>query len=232
VRTLERRPRPKRWVEHRQGTKAVWVPLVFTEWACAYMAFWLSRWAFLEVLEYVGSLSVLVAVIFWVSEAGERTQQRHYQAWQVINTAQGKGGNGGRIDAMEQLTADGVSLTGVDVSGAFLRNVRLEKAELARADFSGADMRGADLKGANVSEAEFERANLREADLSGANVDKASFADADLTRAELRGVVGWERIGSVKGADVSGVRDAPAGFVEWAVKHGAVAGTAGAATQK
>jgi hypothetical protein len=28
------------------------------------------------------------------SEAGDRKKQKHYQAWQVINTAQGKGGSG------------------------------------------------------------------------------------------------------------------------------------------
>jgi len=37
----------------------------------------------------------------------------------------------------------------------------------------------------------------------------------------LRGVR-WERITNIKNANIFGVKNAPQGFVEWAVKHGAV----------
>src|SRR5262245_5889236 len=37
----------------------------------------------------------------------------NYQAWQVINSAQGKGGSGGRIHALHDLISSGVSLAGV-----------------------------------------------------------------------------------------------------------------------
>jgi hypothetical protein len=47
-----------------------------------------------------GHLVSLFAVIFYYSEAGDRKKQKHYQAWQVIDTAQAKGGNGGRIEAL------------------------------------------------------------------------------------------------------------------------------------
>ena len=87
----------------------------------------LSRWSFLEVLEYLGSFSILIAVIFYFSESGDRLKQKHYQAWQVINTAQGKGGSGGRIEALQELDEDGVPLVGVDVSGAFLQGFACRK---------------------------------------------------------------------------------------------------------
>ena len=93
------------------------------------MAFYLSRWSFLEVLEYLGSFSILFAVILYFTEAGERREQKHYQAWQVINTAQGKGGNGGRIDALQELNADNISLIGVDVRDAFLQYIQLDNAQ-------------------------------------------------------------------------------------------------------
>ena len=96
------------------------LPFHALEWALQWTAYFLSRWALLEVLEYLGSLSVLVAVIFYFAESGDRRKQKHYQAWQVINTAQGKGGSGGRIEALSELNEDGVPLVGVDVSGAFL----------------------------------------------------------------------------------------------------------------
>ena len=90
------------------------IPFIAFEWVWDWVAFFLSRWSFLEVLEYLGRFSVLVAVIFYFSESGDRIKQRHYQAWQVINTAQGKGGSGGRIEALQELNADGVPLVGVD----------------------------------------------------------------------------------------------------------------------
>ena len=73
------------------------IPFIAFEWIWDWTAYLLSRWSFLEVLDYLGRFSILVAVIFYFSESGNRIKQRHYQAWQVINTAQGKGGSGGRI---------------------------------------------------------------------------------------------------------------------------------------
>jgi hypothetical protein len=95
------RKRPEPWSTQRDELRHYWlVPLLAIEWVFQWIAFVLSRWSFLEVLEYLGSFSILVAVIFYFSESGDRLKQKHYQAWQVINTAQGKGGSGGRIEAL------------------------------------------------------------------------------------------------------------------------------------
>jgi hypothetical protein len=104
----------------------------------------------LEVLEYLGILSVLFAVIFYYSEAADRKKQKYYQAWQVIDTAQAKGGSGGRIEALQELTADGVPLVGVDVSEAFLEGVQLPGAKLARTDLEAADLRNSMLEGSDL----------------------------------------------------------------------------------
>jgi len=104
------------------------VPFRAFEWLWEWVAYALSHWSFLEVLEYMGSFSVLIGVVFYFSESGDRIKQRHYQAWQVINTAQGKGGSGGRIEALQELNEDKVQLVGVDVSSAFLQGIRLERA--------------------------------------------------------------------------------------------------------
>jgi hypothetical protein len=230
--------RPQPWKDVRQRVPhRLLLPFYAIDWALAYLAYWLSRWSLFEALEYAGTLSILVGVVLWFSEADQRTQQRHYQAWQVINTAQGKGGNGGRIDALEQLSADGVSLTGVDVSRAYLQNVRLEKAELTRANFSAADMRGARLRGAMLEGAALVGTNLRGADLrgvdlenadfqvsdsTGANIAGANLKGANLHAADMGGIVGWESIRSIDGANIHGVQNPPTGFLEWALKHGAV----------
>jgi hypothetical protein len=236
-----RKERPAAWTDYRERATRKWVrPFVALDWICEWTAYALSHWTFLEVLDYLETFSVLIAVIFYFSESGARVKQRHYQAWQVVNTSQGKGGSGGRIEALQELNADRVALVGVDVSGAFLQGVRLEKAHLRRANFSAADVRdgrfqGAELidadlrsgnfRGGNFSQATLQGANLDEsdltgADLTGAELAGASFADADLSNAELRGVR-WEHIANVKNANIFGVRDAPAGFVEWAERHGA-----------
>jgi uncharacterized protein YjbI with pentapeptide repeats len=206
-----------------------------------WLAYFLSNWRFLEVLEYLGSLGVLIAVISYFSESGDRLKQKHYQAWQVIDSAQGKGGNGGRIEALEELNADGVPLVGVDLSSAFLVGVQLPKANLTRADLRGADAREAMMVGATIEDASLRSANFREAnlrgaslqrsvlddgDLSGAELDQVNLAGAslentDLSNAELEGAK-WDAIKSVRGANIFGVRKAPPAFIEWAKKHGAV----------
>ena len=216
------------------------VPFVALERVWEWTAFALSNWSFIEVLEYLEAFSVLVVVIFYFSETGDRIKQRHYQAWQVINTAQGKGGSGGRIEALQELNADKVPLVGVDVSSAFLQGVRLVRANLVRADFRAADLRrsdfhdsdladsdldsanlrGARLDGCNLTDAELREADLNGASLAGADLEGAALDDADLRHADLKGIA-WERLKSVKGANIAGVRNAPAGFAEWALKNGA-----------
>ena len=214
-----RTPPPPDWPTFCRNTPRPLTPLLYTEWLCANAAHYLSRWSFLALLEYLGSLSSRNAVNIWFSESNERAQQRHYQAWQVINTAQGKGGNGGRIDALEQLNADKISLTGVDLSDAFLQNIHLPHAELSRANLASADARDADLHNANLEAANFNTTNLRNANLSGANLANANLENADLTNADLRNVKNWQSIHSIQGADLTAVKNAPPGFLEWAAKQ-------------
>jgi uncharacterized protein YjbI with pentapeptide repeats len=220
----------------------VWtLPFWAFEWALEWIAFVLSRWTFLDVLEYLEGFSVLIAVIFYFSESGDRLKQKHYQAWQVINTAQGKGGNGGRIDALEELNTDGVPLVGVDVSGAFLQSVHLERARLLRSNFSAADLRDSHFNFADFSDANLHTANFRHSHLNGAGFQRADVGDADLvdadlsdadfsgatlTNADLRNAnlsnLHWRDIADLKNANIFGVKNAPDGFVSWAKQHGAI----------
>ena len=231
--------RPVPWSELKARHPAL-RPLLAFDWFWQWVAWMLGNWSFLQVLEYLGSFSVLIAVIFWFSDSRHRVQQRHYEAWQVINTAQGKGGSGGRIDALEQLNADHVALTGVDVSSAFLQGIRLPAARLARSSFSTSDLRNSDfhasdltwaglhfanLRDSNLQGVAFDHADLSDADLSGSNLaesrfDGANLSDADLSNADLRGIV-WQRIASVRGANIASIRNAPSGFAAWALQNGA-----------
>ncbi len=236
------RKRPEPWSIRRQQLKSGWtVPLWAFEWFWEWVAYVLSNWSFLEALEYLSSFGVLIAVIFYFTEAGDRIKQKHYQAWQVINTAQGKGGNGGRIDALQELSADRIPLVGVDVSGAFLQGVHMQSAHLSRSNFSAADLRDSDLSSADMSDANLRSANCRHcilrsidleradltdsdlvnADLTGADISGAVLANADLRNANLSNLK-WRNCLNLKNANIFGVKDAPEGFVAYALKQGAV----------
>jgi hypothetical protein len=233
--------RPATWAELRaRASHPALLPLLAFDWFWQWLAWLLGNWSFLEVLEYLGSFSVLVAVIFWFADSRHRVQQRHYEAWQVINTAQGKGGSGGRIEALEELNADHVALTGVDASSAFLQGIRLAGARLARSSFGAADLRNSDLRTADLSWASFHFTNLRESnlervvfdhtdlsdadlsgsDLNGSRFDGANLSDADLHNADLSGIA-WQQIAAIRGANIAGIRHAPDGFAAWALRNGA-----------
>ena len=236
------RKRPAPWSLRRQTIQHSWaVPLWAFEWFWEWVAYILSNWSFLEVLEYLGSFSILIAVIFYFSESGDRLKQKHYQAWQVINTAQGKGGSGGRVEALQELNADGVPLVGVDVSGAFLQSIHLQGARLVRSNFSGTDLRDSDFASADFSDADLHYANFRQSNLHNAHfqhahLDKADLWGADLSGADLSGAeidsvdlrfanladVHWHDLGALKNANIYGVKNAPDGFIPWALQHGAV----------
>jgi hypothetical protein len=240
--THKQRVRPTSWQTRMQGRRRAWLfPFIAFEWGLEWVAFALSNWTVVEVLEYLGRFSVLIAVIFYFAESGDRVKQRHYQAWQVINTAQGKGGSGGRIEALQELNADKVPLVGVDVSSAFLQGLNLKNANLLRSDFGSADLRNSNLTGADFTLASFHSANLRgaaldrakclqsdlrDADLAGSSLVAVDLSGASLDDADLRGAdlkdLRWQQVKSVKGANVAEVKNAPPGFVEWALKNGAV----------
>ena len=237
----ERHDPPGSWKTCTAGKPGWLLPFLVVEWPFAWLAYALSQWSFLEVLEYLGSFSVLIAVIFYFSEAGDRLKQKHYQAWQVINTAQQMGGSGGRIDALSELNADGVPLVGVDVSSAFLQGVQLPRARLLRANFTNADVRNSNLESADLSYASLNGANFRlsnlqhvslvSADLSDGDFCGAHFGGADLSQAVLDAAdlgntdleaIKWKQIKSVKKTNRAGVKNAPDGFVSWALRNGAV----------
>jgi hypothetical protein len=237
----EEKKAPQAWRERRATVRHGWAtPFHALEWVFEWIAYGLSRWAFLEVLEYLGILSVLVAVIFYFAEAGDRRQQKHYQAWHVINTAQGKGGSGGRIEALQELNEDHQPLVGLDAPGAFLQGVRLPGANLLRCNLEATDLRDSHLTGADLEYASLRSANfrggdlhlarLRHADLEGADLVGANLAGCDLTDANLKnadlrnidisGLI-WRDIKSIEDANIYGVRHPPEGFLPWALAHGA-----------
>ena len=162
------------------------------------------------------------------AEAVRRARKdANYQAWQVINSAQGKGGSGGRIDALADLVRNDVSLAGINLDGAWLESIDLRRASLTMASlekcnlqgacFDGARLDGANLRHATLTAASFAGASLRGVDLTGARLSATNLAGADLTDA-----LGWREVATFAHANIQDVRAAPRGFLEWARMGGAM----------
>jgi len=169
---------------------------------CKWTLGWLERRVFLDILRRIECLAIIVAVFFYVwgypgrkRQAENQQKAKHYQAWQVISAAQGKPGDLGRKIALQDLNRDGISLSGVDVSQAYLPQLDLQSANLWKANLSKANLFGAklsnavlqfaNLSGADVSEANLSGALLTEANLSGANLSNTNLIEAGLFFAEL-----------------------------------------------
>lgn len=162
-----------------------------------------------------GAAVVIGLINFLGSRRETRLAERKataYRAWQTINSAQGKPGNGGRLEALLDLARhrevldgvnlDGAWLSGIDLSGASLFEAKfrpiegvavalvraqLRRANLMKAQLPQAKMFGASLQGAKLNSANLEGANLRETRLDGANLSRAQLTEADLLGASLRG---------------------------------------------
>jgi BTB/POZ domain-containing protein KCTD9 len=132
-------------------------------------------------------LTVIIALGRYVWEAPKREKLAHYQAWQIINSAQGQKTNGGRIDALQDLVKDGVYLSGLDASGAYLAGINLKKGIFGGANFQRAYLVDTNLQEAYFWKANFKRANLVYANLQEADFEEANLQEAYLAEANLRG---------------------------------------------
>ena len=65
-------------------------------------------------------------------------------------------------------------------------------------------------------DADLTGANLSEADLGGANLAKADLRSSDFRNTK------WQKIEGIKLANVFGIKNAPADFLNWAIQNGAV----------
>jgi len=57
--------------------------------------------------------------------------------------------------------------------------------------------------------------------LTDADLSLTNLKDVDFRYSDLKGIA-WDRIQAIDDANIYGVKNAPAGFVEWALKHGAI----------
>lgn len=142
-------------------------------------------------------ISLLVGIIQYIVTCGTRQKQAHdqqrqvhYQAWQIIRSASDKSVSGGRIEALQDLAKDKISLAMLSAPNAYLQKVNLEGAELREANFSMSNLGHANLSQtvlikANLSNAKFFQANLSRANLFRSNLSNANLFQANLSNVNL-----------------------------------------------
>jgi uncharacterized protein YjbI with pentapeptide repeats len=139
---------------------------------------------------------------------------------------------------LDDCTAEKANFKGAVLKGSSLRRAKLSEATMDDTDItSSTDMLGASLirtslRSARLTNARLEECDMLECDLSNAdlsealllraNMDSSVLDGANLERADLEDLQNWESIKSIKRARVSGLRNAPNGFRDWALQNGAI----------
>ena len=105
--------------------------------------------------------------------------------------------------------------------------LNLQEADLKMAHLDRANLRQANLKmtylgWANLNGADLSKSDLSRARLGGTNLSGAYLTCADLRDVKFQAISNWEGIENIKLANVSGVTNAPEGFLERAMVNGAV----------
>ena len=160
---------------------------------------WLKSLAILEILGLLGNLSILIALILFVTGEEERRNQSIYQAWQLINSStKVQGGDGGRKKALESLntapskfpffwlSSERNSLRGLTADDADLAGIQLPEADLRDSDLSWSTLERANLQEANLQNADLVRAQMQDADLREADLSESNLMGVDLRGANLK----------------------------------------------
>ena len=104
-----------------------------------------------NIVVFVNPLSLLLALFLYIRETPERKKQFHYHAWSTIDNASQVKTSNARFMALQDLCADGVSLSGLPLEGADLAGIDLTGADLSAACMRGCNLNGASMCDANLS---------------------------------------------------------------------------------
>ncbi|MEM9089823.1 MAG: pentapeptide repeat-containing protein [Cyanobacteria bacterium P01_F01_bin.53] len=154
--------------------------------------FGFKRKVLIELIENAEAIAIMVAVILYVKGAPDRKDQKHYEAWRVIDTAANITTSYARYQALQDLHRDGVSLQWLEAPRANLAKISLPKANLIACNLEGANLENANLRGANLRGANLIGANLSQADLVGSDLTAANLQSANLRGAALWKATLWE----------------------------------------
>jgi hypothetical protein len=176
---------PPHWAAWRANWGTPRAILFSPELALRWLTFLISPLAIFRLLELAGRLAVLLALVSWVAERGDRRESKHNQAWAVVMAAKGERADGGRKNALESLSRDGVALGGAPLQKAQFNGIDLNKALLFSADFSEGVLFFSKLESTALNQANFSRANILKTSFKGATIVTVSFANATITASDF-----------------------------------------------
>ena len=110
---------------------------------------------------------------------------------------------------------------GVDLQRAPLQNVSLKQIDMNNMSLSYSSFKFAELSFVDFSNSHLNYVNFANAMLYGSIFDDASLVGSYMVGADLSGIK-WNSGTLIKNANIYGVKNAPEGFREWALKKGAV----------
>lgn len=146
------------------------------------LAVWLEKFTFIKVLDSLGKLGLLIAVIAclreipkWEERAQEEAQRKQFEYWKVVDAA--KVAREASPDKDKRFTSHALRIAlenlakerGSDGNSIRMRNI----------DLSGVNLEdGINLAGVDLSLSKFRYANLSGVDLSRTTLHRATFARA------------------------------------------------------
>jgi uncharacterized protein YjbI with pentapeptide repeats len=192
----------------------------------------LNRMDIFQIIQELGSISIIIAVITFLLEIPQRQEKAINEAWNVINSTSNNLDNYARINALQYLNKHKVNLSGISIQGANLRGIKLSNSRLTKSNLSNSILQNADLSNADLGSANLSGADLSNAILRGTKLEGVIYTyttifpsgfelprntyrigiNADLNRVKLNGInlrevnlTGAElRKAELKGANFSG----------------------------
>ena len=110
----------------------------------------------------------------------------------------------------------GINLTGANLQGVNISQIDFSKSVLHDVNFQSSHLFSSSFIEVPLDWADFSNANLRNVNFSG-----ASLLGSNLTNAFLEGII-WDENTTVFMANIHGIKRPPKGFVDWALRNGAV----------
>ncbi|MGD1865174.1 MAG: pentapeptide repeat-containing protein [Phormidesmis sp.] len=146
------------------------------------------------ILNDAEAIALIIALVLYAKGEPDRKNQRHYEAWRVIDTAAAAKvtTSYARNKALHDLHHDGVPLKWIEAPNANLAGIKLPDADLECCNLAGTNLEGANLRGANLMGANLRGANLSHADLVGSDLSTADLRAATLRGTNLSGANLWE----------------------------------------
>jgi len=158
------------------------------------------------------SIAIVTAAFAYLIDTGNRKKSAQNEAWTTVNSAQGKPGNGGRVDALTCLNEENINLSGLSAPFSDLTEINLSYSILKRVNFQesfldSSQLEYCDLEFSNLSGAKIRSTNLSHSNFNNSKLERVDFSNSILTGCSLRNVCLENTIfyaADLRGADLRG----------------------------